>query len=130
MTEIKKITKIVLIYYGIAGLFFAFSYLVLTNFFAWQLMQWPYNDPVTFWSLGVSLLVLSIASFLAYFKKQWEEIKLYFEIMIMWIIGILIMNICIVALLNLAATPLIYMIFNISLMAFNLIVGLISWFKQ
>jgi hypothetical protein len=130
MTEIKKITKITLLWYGVAGLLFALSYLVLTDFFAWQLMQWPYNDPVSFWSLGISLLVLSIASLMAAFKKEWKEIRLFFVVMIMWITAALIMDIFIVTLLNLLATPMMFMVVNIVLLAFNLVMGILSWMKQ
>ncbi|MBY9019647.1 MAG: hypothetical protein KGD67_01220 [Candidatus Lokiarchaeota archaeon] len=130
MTEIKKITKIALIWYGVAGLLFAFSYLVLTEIFAWTIMQWPYNDPVTFWSMGISLLAFGIGSLMAYFKKEWEEIKLLFVVMLMWVLMSLIMDIFIVTLLNLLATPMMFMIVNIVLLAFNLVLGIYSWMKQ
>ena len=130
MTEIKKITKIALLWYGVAGLLFAFFYLVLTDFFAWGLMQWPYDDPVAFWGMGVSLLVLSIASFMAYFKKEWEEITLFFLIMMMWVFCMIIMDIIIVSLLGLPETPMMFMILNIVLLTFNLVLGIYSWMKQ
>ena len=127
MTEIKKFTKIVILYYGIAGLLFAFLYLVLTDM---QLMIWAYNDPVTFWSLGGTMLVLAIASFLAFFKKEWEQIKLYFEIMLMWIIGALLMNVAIVTLITLPESWIFSQILDFVVLSFNLIVGLIAYVKQ
>jgi hypothetical protein len=130
MTEIKKVTKIVMSYYGIAGLLFSFLYLVITDFFAFQLMQWPTGDPVPFWSLGMTMLVLAIASFLAYFKKDWEQIKLYFEIMLMWIIGAILMDIAIVVVMTLPGAALFQMVFNICLLTFNLVIGLFSYIKQ
>jgi len=130
VTEIKKITKIALLWYCVAGLLFAFFFLVLTDFYAWGLMQWPYNDYVAFWSLGGTMLVLSIASFMAYFKKEWEEIKLFFELMLMWVTMMIIMDIFTLALLGLPATPLMYMIVNIILLTFNLVLGIYCWIKQ
>jgi hypothetical protein len=130
MTEIKKITKIVMIYYGVAGLLFAFLYLVLTDFFAFQVMQWPTGDPVPFWSLGMTMLVLAIASFLAVFKSEWEHIKLYFEIMLMWIIGTILMNIAILTVIALPDAALLQIVFDIILLSFNLVVGLFSYIKQ
>ena len=130
MTEIKKVTKIVLIYYGVAGLLFAFLYLVLTDFFAFQLMQWPTDDPVVFWSLGMTMLVIAIASILAVFKREWELIKLYFEFMLMWIIGAILMDIAILVVITLPEATLSMMIFNIVLLSFNLVIGLFSYIKQ
>ena len=130
MTEIKKVTKVVMIYYGVAGLLFAFLYLALTDFFAFQLMQWPTGDPVPFWSLGMTMLVLAIASFLAVFKREWELIKLYFEIMLMWIIGAILMDIAILVVMTLPEAALMQMIFNIILLSFNLVIGLFSYIKQ
>ena len=130
MTEIKKITKIVMIYYGVAGLLFSFLYLALTDFFAFRLMQWPTGDPVPFWSLGMTMLVLAIASFLAYFKTEWEKIKLYFEIMLMWVIGAILMDIAILVVISLPEAALFQMIFNIILLTFNLVIGLFSYIKQ
>ena len=130
MTEIKKITKITLLWYGVAGLLFAFMYLVITDFYAYTLMQWPYNDPVAFWSLGGTMLVIGVVSLIASFKKEWEEIKLFFFFAMIWVLYFLIMDIVAVAMLSLPTTPLMYMIINIVLLTFNLVVGLLSWMKQ
>ena len=127
MTEIKKFTKIVLIYYGIAGALFSFLYLVFTDL---QLLNWPWPDPVPFWSLGFSMLVLTIASFLAFFKSEWEQIKLYLEIMIMWVIGAILMDIAIVVVVPLNEAFMSQMVFNFIILSFNLIVGLLAYIKQ
>ena len=73
MTEIKKITKIALLWYTIAGLLFAFFYLVLTDLYV-ALIQWPYNDPVAFWSLGGTMLVLAIGYLMCFFRKEWDRV--------------------------------------------------------
>ena len=130
MTEIKKITKITLLWFGIAGLLFAFMYLVITDFYAYTIMQWPYNDPVSFWSLGGSMLVLGITALMAIFKKEWEEIKLFFLFSMMWLAYMIIMDIIAVAILSLPETPLMSMITNIILLTFNLALATICWIKQ
>ena len=130
MTEIKKITKITLLWFGIAGLLFAFMYLVITDFYAYTIMQWPYNDPVSFWSLGGSMLVLGITSLMAIFKKEWEEIKLFFLFSMMWLAYMIIMNIVAIVILSFPETPLMTMVTNIILLTFNLVLASICWIKQ
>ena len=129
MTEIKKITKIALLWYGVAGILFAFFYLVLTDLYL-TMIQWPYNDPVAFWSLGGTLLTIGIASFMASFKKEWEEIKLFFLFSMMWILYFIIMDIVSIALLSLPDMALMSQITNIILLTFNLVLGIFCIMKQ
>ena len=130
MTEIKKITKIALIWYGVAGLLFAFMYLVISDFYFYTIVQWPYNDPVSFWITGGIMLVLGITSIMAIFKKEWEEIRLFFLFSMMWLAYMIIMNIVAVAILSFPETPLMTMVTNIILLTFNLVLGIICWMKQ
>jgi len=129
MTEIKKITKIALLWYGVAGILFAFFYLVLTDLYV-TMIQWPYNDPVSFWSLGGTLLTIGIASLMASFKKEWEEIKLFFLFSMMWILYFIIMDIVSIALLGLPDMALMSQITNIILLTFNLVLGIFCIMKQ
>ena len=130
MTEIKKITKITLIWYGVAGLLFAFMYLVISDFYFYTIVQWPYYDPVGFWISGGIMLVLGITAIIAIFKKEWEEIKLFFLFSMMWLAYMIIMDIVAVAILSIPETPLMTMITNIILLTFNLVLGIICWMKQ
>ena len=129
MTEIKKITKIALLWYGVAGILFSLIYLVLTDLYV-AMIQWPYNDPVMFWSLGGTLLVIGIASLMAFFKKEWEEVKLFFLFSMMWLLYVIIMNSISIALLGLPEMALMSMVSNIVLLTFNLVLGIICWMKQ
>ena len=129
MTEIKKITKIALIWYGIAGILFAFIYLVLPDLYV-TMIQYPYNDPIMFWSLGGTMLVLGVASLIASFKKEWEEIKLFFLFSMMWILYFIIMNIFTIVLLVLPDMTLMNQVMNIVLLTFNLVLGIFCWMKQ
>ena len=127
MTEIKKLTKIVMIYYGIAGALFSLLYLLFIDL---QLTNWPWPDPVPFWAMGSTMLVLAIASFLAFFRREWEEIKIYFEIMIMQGIGSILMDIAIVVVVPLNEAVMSQMVFNFIILSFNLIIGLLVYIKQ
>ncbi|MFW9830038.1 MAG: hypothetical protein ACFFEY_20895 [Candidatus Thorarchaeota archaeon] len=129
MTEIKKITKIALIYYTIAGFLFAFMFIVLTDF-TMNFMQWPYNDPINFWFQGGTMLVMAITTLLALFIKEWERIKLFFFLIIIWDLMVLIMDIVAVAILNFPQTPFLTMITFIIILTFNLVIGLVSWMTQ
>ena len=129
MTEIKKITKIALLWYGVAGILFAFMYLVLTDLYV-AMILWPYNEPVMFWSLGGTLLIIGIASIMAFFKKEWEEIKLFFLFSMMWLLYFIIMNIFTIVLLGLPDMALMNQTMNIILLTFNIVLGIICWMKQ
>ena len=129
MTEIKKITKVALIWYTIAGFLFAFMFIVLTDF-TMNLMQWPYNDPINFWFQGGTMLVFAIMTLLALFMKEWEGIKLSFFLIIIWDIMVLIMDIVALAVLNFPETPFLMITTFIILLTFNLVIGLASWMTQ
>lgn len=130
MTEIKKITKITLIWYGVAGILFALLYIVLTDFYIFGIMQWPHDDLVSLWLSGSTMLFMGIASLLAVFKKDWNEIKLFFLFAIMWLIGPIIINIVAITVLSFPETPRMSMMMNIVILLFNLVLGVISWIKQ
>ena len=129
MTEIKKITKVALIWYTVAGFLFAFMFIVLTDF-TMNFMQWPYNDPINFWFQGGTMLVFAIMTLLALFIKEWERIKLSFFLIIIWDIMVLIMDIVALAVLNFPETPFLMMTTFIILLTFNLVIGLASWMTQ
>lgn len=129
MTELKKITKIALIWYTVAGFLFAFMFIVLTGF-TMNFMQWPYDDPINFWFQGGTMLVFAITSLLSLFIKEWERIKLFFFLIIIWVIMVLIMDIVAVAILNFPETPFLMLITFIIILTFNLVIGLASWMAQ
>ncbi len=130
MTEIQKLTKISLLLNVLAGLIFAFLYLVIPDIYIYGLTQWPFNDPIYFRLFGGTLLVLGLVSFMAYFKKEWEEIKLLYELSVMWLLMVTIINIFELALLTLPAMALTNSIFVTILVAIYLILGIYCWMKQ
>ena len=130
MTEIQKLTKISLLLNVLAGLIFAFLYLVIPDIYIYGLTQWPFNDPIYFRLFGGTLLVLGLVSLMAYFKKDWEEIKLLYELSVMWLLMVTIINIFELALLTLPAMALTNSIFVTILVAIYLILGIYCWMKQ
>jgi hypothetical protein len=129
MTEIKKITKITLIWYTFAGFLFAFMFIALTDF-TMNFMQWPYNDPINFWFQGGTMLVLSITTLRTLFIKEWDKIEIIFFFIIIWVIMGLIMNIVALSVLSFPETPFLMMITFTIVHTFNLVMGLASWMSQ
>jgi hypothetical protein len=130
MTEIQKLTKIYLLFAVFAGFIFAFLYLVIPDIYIYSLTQWPFNDPIYFRMFGGTFLVFGLISLMAYFKKEWEEVKLFFELALMWILMVLIINIFELAMLSLPAVTFTNTIFNTILLSIYLLLGIYSWMKQ
>ncbi len=130
MTEIQKLTKIYLLLAVLAGFIFAFLYLVIPDIYIYSLTQWPFNDPIYFRMFGGTFLVFGLISLMAYFKKEWEEVKLFFELALMWILMVLIINIFELAMVSLPAVTFTNTIFNTILLSIYLLLGIYSWMKQ
>jgi len=130
MSEIQKLTKISLLLDALAGFVFAFLYLVIPDIYIYGLTQWPFNDPIYFRLFGGTLLVLGLASLMAYFKKEWEEVKLLYELALMWLLMTTIINIFELALVSLPAMALTNTIVVSILVAAYLILGIYCWMKQ
>ena len=130
MTEIQKFTKITLLIYAVGGFIFAFLYLVIPDIYIYGLTQWPFNDPVYFRMFGGTLLVLGLFALMAYFKKEWEEVKILFELALTWLLMVLIINILELALLSLPAMTFTNTIFNTIIVAIFSILGIYCCMKQ
>ncbi len=130
MTEIQKLTKISLLLDILACFVFTFLYLVIPDIYIYDLTQWPFNDPIYFRLFGGTLLVLGLASIMAYFKKEWEEIKLFFELALMWLVMVIIINIFELVMLSLPVMSLTNTIVNTIIVAIYLILGIYCWMKQ
>ena len=130
MTEIQKLTKISLLLDVLASFIFAFLYLVIPDIYIYDLTQWPFNDPIYFRLFGGTLLVLGLASLMAYFKKEWEEVKLLYELALMWLGMVTIINIFELVMLPLPVMSLTNTLVNTILVAVYLILGIYCWMKQ
>jgi hypothetical protein len=130
LTEIQKLTKITLLLDALAGFIFAFLYLVIPDIFIYGLTQWPFNDPVYFRYFGGTLLLLGLVSLIAYFKKEWEEVKLFFEFALLFILMIVIMSSLELALLTLPVITFMNSLFSTILVIIYLVLGTYCWMKQ
>ena len=130
MTEIQKLTKIFLLLDVLAGFIFAFLYLVIPDIYVYDLTQWPFNDPVYFRFFGGTMLVLGLISLMAYFKKEWEEVKLFFELALMWLVMVLIINSLELAILSLPGIAFTNTVVNTIIVIIYLVLGIYCWVKQ
>ena len=89
MTEISKGYKLALLF--MAGS--ALVYGVLTFYKSiFGMVGFPYYDPVSTRSVGVSLVCLGVFNILAVLRAEGENIKLYLEFVIIWMIFSIITN--------------------------------------
>ena len=130
MTEIQKLTKIFLLMVALAGFIFAFLYLVIPDIYVYDLTQWPFNDPVYFRFFGGTMLILGLISLMAYYKKEWEEVKLFFELALMWLVMVLIINSLELAILALPGIAFTNTLVNTFIVITYLVLGIYCYMKQ
>jgi len=92
MAEISKEMKIVIIINVIVGLIFAFMYIIIPDTVA-KMTDAPTYDPHATQVVGGSMLVLCIGGIIALKRNEWEGAKLLWEVVILWGIITLILNI-------------------------------------
>ena len=129
MVKIAKHLKIVLLINAIIGLIFAFLYLAFSYLYL-PFIQWPFYDPYYSWSFGGTLLVLSLFSLLAIKKTEWEQIKIVVELIIVWQLMILILNIISLILIPAPITSLISTWINNFIFIILIIANLYFYIKQ
>lgn len=132
MTEIKKITKISLLLYGIVNLLYGPMALFLPDFFIGLGVITPTTNPYTLRFGGATLLGIAIFAFLILIKKgwEWEKIKFGYEFMYY----LLVANLILEPTKLLFGTPSFMLIsqtiMDIIIMSALLVLGIYSYFKQ
>lgn len=132
MTEIKKITKISLLAYGIVNILYGPIALFLPDFFINLGVMTSETNPYILRFGGATLLGISIFSFIILIKKdwEWEKIKLAYE----FLYYLLIANIILEPTKLAFGTPSSLMIFqtimDLIIMAVLLVLGVYSYIKQ
>ena len=94
MAEILKETKIVCIINAIIAFIYAFLFLIIPE--AYKVMADTPDiiySPITWRQLGASILVLGIGNVLIIKRADWDKAKLFWEIGIIWLIIMFILNI-------------------------------------
>ena len=129
MTEIKKLTKIVLVVYAI--IWFIFGTL-LTFLYDMALNPEGWTNPYFPRMFGGINYVLSLFAILLLRKKEWEEIKLTFAIFIGILTSTLIIEVAVLATFGSTFGALIFQqgLSTIILESVLLTLGIVSYIKQ
>jgi len=96
MVEISKEAKIILLINIIASLIFAFFFLGIPEIYA-DLTNDAFFSPICWRQLGGTLLVLGIFGIIALKRKEWEQVRIFWEIGIAFLIVLLSIDIWIIA---------------------------------
>jgi hypothetical protein len=92
VAELSKFFKIVLVINIIAGLIYGILYLFIPNIYATMIESPSFS--LQFWRLwGMSCLLLGVMGIIAFFRNDWTMFKMLFEFVILWLIGMNILNI-------------------------------------
>lgn len=131
MSELKTITKISLIAYGVVSLLNAFMNIFLLESYINPITGW--NNPLHPRQWGGTLLGIAIFTFLAVIrKKEWEKIKFAYAFLYYLIVMNLILEglVTIILASSLAPAAINQALLDSILMSVLLILGIYSYFKQ
>jgi len=90
MAEISKEAKIIFLINMIVSFIFAFLFLGIPEIYA-ALTNAPYFSPICWRQLGGTLLLFGIFTIIALIRKEWEQVRIFWELGI----GFLIVLVCI-----------------------------------
>ena len=96
MAEISKEAKIIILINMIVSFIFAFFFLGIPEIYA----SWTndaYFSPICWRQLGGTLLVLGIFGIIALIRKEWEQIRIFWELGIAFIILLVCIDIWVIA---------------------------------
>jgi hypothetical protein len=96
MAEISKEAKIIILINMIASFIFAFFFLGIPEIYA----SWTndaYFSPISWRQLGGTLLILGIFAIIALIRKEWEQVRIFWEIGIAFLIVLISIDIWVLA---------------------------------
>ena len=130
MTEIKKITKIALVYNAIVTFLFAILLILLTEFFLTPLTGW--TNPLSPRNFGGLCLLSAIFSVILLRKKEWEEIKLTYAFIFSFFTMTIPIELIVMGVLwsTLSVAAISQTILNQILMISIFSLGVLSYYKQ
>jgi hypothetical protein len=128
MTEIKKITKISLLAYGIVNILYG----PMAIFFPVPLFIPSTTNPFNVRYNGATLLGIAVFAFLILLKKdrEWENIKLVYEFLYYLLIAMIILEPTRLLFPTLTPTMISQTILDMIIMSVLLILGVYSYIKQ
>ena len=134
MTEIKKITKISILAYGIVCLLFAVMLIFFLDFWRVAVNMPTWLNPFHPRGFGGGLLIVVFFALLVLFNKDldWEKIKVAYLVVYLWlIINITLeVSLTVIYLPTLSNEFLSQLIMDVILMSTLLVLGVYSYFKQ
>ena len=134
MTEIKKITKISILAYGIVCLIFAVMLIFFLDFWLIAVNMPTWLNQFHPRGFGGALLVVVVFAILVLINKDWdwEKIKFGYELMYLWLPINIIMEVSVGALYapTLSNELLSQLIMDVILMSILLVLGVYSYIKQ
>ena len=134
MTEIKKITKISILAYGIVCLLFAVMLIFFLDFWLIAVNMPTWLNQFHPRGFGGALLVVVVFAILVLINKDWdwEKIKLAYMVLYFWIAINIIMEVSVTAIYapTLSNELISQIIMDVILMSTLLALGVISYYKQ
>ena len=134
MTEIKKITKISILLYGIVSLIFAVLLIFVTDFFLAALNMPTWQNPLHPRMFGGALFTVVIFALLVLLNKDWdwEKIKLAYEVLYLWLLINIIVEGSMVAFYGSVFSPelVTQLIMDVIIMSVLLVLGIYSYMRQ
>ena len=134
MTEIKKITKISILAYGIVSLIFAIMLIFLLDFWIAAVNMPTWLNEFHPRGFGGALLVVVIFAILVLVNKDWdwEKIKVAYVVVYTWLPINIIMEVSVTAIFlpTLSNELLSQIIMDTILMSILLVLGVYSYIKQ
>jgi hypothetical protein len=134
MTEIKKLTKISVLAYGLVSLIFGIFLFFFTEMFITSLNMPTWQNPAHPRMFGAALFIVVIFALLVLIKKdlEWENIHVAFIVMYSWLPLNILAEVVTLAIYGsiLSNQALLQGIMDITIMSALLVIGLIAYFKQ
>ncbi|MFW9902317.1 MAG: hypothetical protein ACFFDY_13705 [Candidatus Thorarchaeota archaeon] len=134
MTEIKKLTKIAILAYGIVSLIFAIMLIFFTEIFIATLNMPSWQNPAHPRMFGGAMLVVVIFAIAVLLHKdwEWEKIKFAYEVVYPWIPINMIIEISTLIIYSsiLSSQAIMQTIMDLIIMTALLILGLFAYIKQ
>ncbi|KKN42762.1 hypothetical protein LCGC14_0710050 [marine sediment metagenome] len=134
MTEIKKITKISILAYGIVCLIFAIMLIFLLDFWIAAVNMPTWLNEFHPRGFGGALLVVVFFAIFVLFNKdwEWEKIKVAYLVVYSWLPINIIMEVSVTAIFlpTLSNELLSQIIMDVILMSILLVLGVYSYIKQ
>ena len=129
MAEISKRMKLLLIIHVIIAGIYGFLYLVIPEIFS-KLVDAPSFDPQVWRLWGGTLIVLAIFGVLMIKRAEWENMKIFWEFIIIWLIMIFIIDLVTLFAISRSATNISSQLVDIILVGILIVVDIYFYMQE